>query len=82
VLSLYQTDDRPLPNIDPRSLADELVRRAKEYSSARITFIEEDSELKQVGGVGALLRYRISADHATPYEESSAVGRTEALVEA
>ena len=82
VLRLYQTDDRPLPNIDSRSLADELVRRAKEYSSARITFIEEDSELKQVGGVGALLRYRISADHATPYEESSAVGKTEALVEA
>jgi stalled ribosome rescue protein Dom34 len=82
VLRLYQTDDRPLPAIEPRSIADELVRRAQEYSAARVTFIEEASDLQHVGGVGALLRYRISADHATPYEESSAVAKTEALVEA
>ena len=82
VLELYRTDDRPLPKSDRRSIADEIVRLAQEVSAARFTFIEEVTRLKQIGGVGALLRYRISADHATPYDASDAVGRTEALVQA
>jgi peptide subunit release factor 1 (eRF1) len=82
VLKLYHTDKRPLPQIDAASIADELVRLAQQVSSARVTFIEDATRLKHVGGVGALLRYRISAEHATPYDESAAVARTEALVPA
>ena len=37
---------------------DELVARAQQ-SSARIRFIEDDNLLADVGGVGALLRFRI-----------------------
>jgi peptide chain release factor subunit 1 len=82
VLKLYRMDDRPLPKLDHRSIADELVRLAQQLSAARVTFIEDSSSLADVGGVGALLRYRISAEHATPYDESAAVARTEALVPA
>jgi peptide chain release factor subunit 1 len=39
-------------------LADELVKRAK-GTSARVTFIEDASLLKDYGGVAALLRFRI-----------------------
>jgi peptide chain release factor subunit 1 len=45
---------------EPRTVADELVRRAKLLSSARVTFIEDESLLASAGGVGALLRYRIT----------------------
>lgn len=45
--------------LEPRTVADELVTRAKQSSSAKVTFIEDDSLLESVGGVGALLRYRI-----------------------
>jgi peptide chain release factor subunit 1 len=45
---------------EPRSIADELVRRAQQMSSARVTFIEDESLLVTAGGVGALLRYRIT----------------------
>jgi peptide subunit release factor 1 (eRF1) len=55
--------------MDQRTVADELVRRATQLSSARITFIEDASALRNVGGVGALLRYRISAEKAAPYEQ-------------
>lgn len=82
VLKAYHVDGRPLPQLDQRSLADELVRQAQQVSSARITFIEDAERLKDVGGVGALLRYRISAEHATPYGESAAVAPSEALVSA
>ena len=82
VLKLYRVDDRPLPQFDHRSIADELVRLAQQLSSARVTFIEDSARLEDVGGVGAILRYRISPEHATPYDESSAVARTEALVPA
>lgn len=81
VLQLYNVDDQPLPQLDKRSIADELVRRADKLSSARVTFIEDPTQLSQVGGVGALLRYRISSDRAAPYEEGNAVPRSEALVE-
>ena len=82
VLKLYRVDDRPLPELDHRSIADELVRRAQQLSSARVTFIEDSTGLEDVGGVGALLRYRISPERATPYDESAAVARTEALIPA
>lgn len=39
-------------------LADELIRRAQQQS-ARIRFIEDAALLADVGGVGALLRFRI-----------------------
>jgi peptide subunit release factor 1 (eRF1) len=44
---------------EPRMIADEMVARAQQLSSARITFIEDESLLKSVGGAGAFLRYRI-----------------------
>lgn len=47
---------------EPRMIADELVSRAQQLSAARITFIEDESLLKSVGGTGALLRYRIEED--------------------
>jgi peptide subunit release factor 1 (eRF1) len=45
-------DDRQL------KLADELVTRAQQ-TSARVRFIEDPELLKEFGGVGALLRFRI-----------------------
>ena len=45
---------------EPRTVADELVRRAEQMSSARVTFIEDESLLASAGGAGALLRYRIT----------------------
>jgi peptide subunit release factor 1 (eRF1) len=39
-------------------LSDELVTRAQQ-TAARIRFIEDTSLLAEVGGVGALLRFRI-----------------------
>ncbi|MCA1579333.1 MAG: hypothetical protein LC794_18455 [Acidobacteria bacterium] len=79
VLELYQTDGELPAELDQRIVADELVRRANLLSSARVTFIEDDTRLEQVGGVGALLRYRISDESAVVYEQSDAVPRTKAL---
>lgn len=79
VLELYEPDGELPPALDPRTVADELVRRANTLSAARVTFIEDDTRLQQVGGVGALLRYRISAENAVPYEDSNAVARSQAL---
>jgi peptide subunit release factor 1 (eRF1) len=81
VLSLYSSSGEAAATLDQRTVADELVRRATQLSSARITFIEDDSALNHVGGVGALLRYRISAENAAPYEQGQAVSRAEALIE-
>ena len=78
VLELYEPDGE-VPALDQRTIADELVRRANLLSSARVTFIEDDTRLQQVGGVGALLRYRISPENAVPYDDSSAVPRSQAL---
>jgi peptide subunit release factor 1 (eRF1) len=52
--------DGAVANIEPDSVivADDLVTRARQ-TSARITFIEDSTLLEDVGGVGALLRYRI-----------------------
>jgi peptide chain release factor subunit 1 len=81
VLSLYSSSGEASAMLDERTVADELIRRATQLSSARITFIEDDSALKNLGGVGALLRYRISAESAAPYEQGQAVARTEALID-
>src|SRR5215207_7700391 len=79
VLTLYRGEE-PLPDeLDQRSVADELVRRANVLSSARVTFIEDSTRLERMGGVGALLRYRISEESAAPYEDSGAVPRAKAL---
>jgi peptide chain release factor subunit 1 len=66
--------------LDHRTVADELIRRAAELSSAQVTFIEDASLLEPVGGVGAFIRYRVSADSAAPYEQSGIVSKSEALV--
>ena len=79
VLELYQVDEELPAELDQRTIADELVRRANVLSSARVTFIEDDTRLEQVGGVGALLRYRISDENAVAYEQSDAVPRSKAL---
>jgi peptide chain release factor subunit 1 len=79
VLKVYEPDGELSQELDKRTVADELVRRANLLSSARVTFIEDDTRLQQIGGVGALLRYRISAENAVPYEDSSAVPRSKAL---
>lgn len=46
---------------DPVALAEELVTRARQ-TSADITFVEDAALLADVGGVGALLRYRLTPD--------------------
>jgi peptide chain release factor subunit 1 len=43
---------------EPAMLADELVTLARQ-TGAKITFVEDASLLAEVGGVGALLRYRV-----------------------
>src|SRR5438874_5869233 len=79
VLKIYGSAPSTL---DHRTVADELIRRATELSSARVTFVEDSSLLEPVGGVGAFIRYRVSPERATPYEQSNAVPRSEALIEA
>src|SRR5829696_7363808 len=79
VLKLYKNDEALPDPLDQRTVADELVRRANVYSSAKVTFIEDGIRLEQLGGVGALLRYRISEESAAPYEQSDSVPRAKAL---
>lgn len=79
VLKLYPADVVLPESLDQRSVADELVRRANVLSSAKVTFIEDSTRLESMGGVGALLRYRISPESAAPYEDSGAVPRAKAL---
>lgn len=79
VLELYRGED-PLPEeLDQQSVADELVKRANQLSSATVTFVEDSTRLERLGGVGGFLRYRISEDAAAPYEDSSSVPRAKAL---
>ena len=79
VLTLYR-DEQPLPDeLDQRSVADELVRRANVLSSAKVTFIEDSKRLEGLGGVGGFLRYRISEENAAPYESGDSVPRAKAL---
>ena len=71
VLELYRGEE-PLPDeLDQRSVADELVKRANTLSSATVTFIEDSTRLEMLGGVGGFLRYRIS--------DEGPVARTKAL---
>lgn len=79
VLTLYRGEE-PLPDeLDQRSVADELVRRANVLSSAKVTFIEDKKRLELVGGVGGFLRYRISEEKAVAYEQTDSVPRAKAL---
>ena len=79
VLTLYR-GEQPLPDeLDQRSVADELVRRANVLSSATVTFIEDSTRLEGLGGVGGFLRYRVSEEQAAPYEQSDAVPKAKAL---
>jgi peptide chain release factor subunit 1 len=79
VLRLYRSEE-PLPDeLDQRSVADELVKRANVLSSAKVTFIEDSTRLEQLGGVGGFLRYRISEENAVPYEQGDSVSRARAL---
>jgi peptide subunit release factor 1 (eRF1) len=52
--------DAAIANIEPDSVivADDLVTRARQ-TSARITFIEDATLLEEIGGCGAILRYRV-----------------------
>src|SRR5215212_5122086 len=79
VLKLYDVDGALPEELDQRTVADELVRRANVLSSARVTFIEDATRLERLGGVGAFLRYRISEENAVPYEQSDSVPRARAL---
>ena len=79
VLKLYDVDGALPEELDQRTVADELVRRANVLSSARVTFIEDSTRLERIGGVGAFLRYRISEENAVPYESSDSVPRAKAL---
>ena len=79
VLELYRGEE-PLPDeLDQRSVADELVKRANQLSSATVTFIEDSTRLEGLGGVGGFLRYRISEENASPYDDSASVPRAKAL---
>jgi peptide subunit release factor 1 (eRF1) len=80
VLAAYGKTRKEFETLDQRVVADELLKRATELSSARVTFIEDDSVLKNVGGVGALLRYRVSAENAAPYEQGKAASTAEAML--
>jgi Peptide chain release factor 1 (eRF1) len=60
VLKLYDVDGTLPEELDQRTVADELVRRANVLSSAKVTFIEDSTRLEPLGGVGGFLRYRIT----------------------
>jgi peptide subunit release factor 1 (eRF1) len=80
VLEIYGAD---IPEtLDARAVADELIRSANEMSAAKVSFVEDTTRLEQLGGVGALLRYRISEENAAPYESSDAVPRSRAISQA
>ena len=81
VLEIYGREGEQAPELDQRTVADELVRRANQLSSARVTFIESAERLEQVGGVGALLRYRVSAENAAPYEQADSAPRSRAMTQ-
>ena len=78
VLEVYGANDIP-ETLDSRAVADELIRRANQMSAARTTFVEDATRLEQLGGVGALLRYRISEENAAPYDQGDAIPRSRAI---
>src|SRR6185369_16410476 len=75
ILKLYDVDGAVPEELDQRTVADELVRRANVLSSARVTFIEDSTLLERLGGVGAFLRYRISEENAVPRAKAERSGR-------
>ncbi len=81
VLQAYDGGDGLPETFNQQTIANELVSRAKQLSAAKITFIEDATRLAQVGGVGALLRYRISEQSAAPYEQAGTTARSEALTQ-
>ena len=53
---------RDLPNVkEPRQIADELIKHAL-VSADDVCFIEDENLLSEFGGVGALLRYKMTAN--------------------
>lgn len=67
ILELYR-DEEPLPEeLNQRTVADELVRRANLLSSAQVTFVEDSPRLEGIGGVGAILRFRYNALNQKSY---------------
>ena len=81
VMEIYDGPNELPATLDQRIVAEDLIRRASQRSAAKVTFIEDAHRLEQVGGVGALLRYRISEQSAAPYEQGNQVSRSEALIE-
>lgn len=79
VLAAYTVDGVVPVEINTRIVADELVRRAQQLSSARVTFIEDGTLLEPVGGVGAFLRYRITEDPGASDEQSNATPKGAAM---
>ena len=62
ILENYATGEDETPNVkESRQIADELLRLALN-SAEKIRFIEDEFLLEKVGGVGALLRYTMSAN--------------------
>jgi peptide subunit release factor 1 (eRF1) len=57
-VTAVETTDPAAPETDRLAVADELVTRAQQ-TGARVRFIEDAALLEQVGGVGALLRFRL-----------------------
>lgn len=58
-------ENSEIPDVkEGRQIADELVRLALD-SAERVRFIEDENLLEKVGGVGALLRYKMSANQKT-----------------
>jgi peptide subunit release factor 1 (eRF1) len=77
VLAAYTVEGVVPVEIDQRVVADELVRRAEQMSSARVTFVEDEHLLEPIGGVGAFLRYRIADDSAVAYEQGGLVSEAQ-----
>ena len=81
VLAAYTVEGVVPVDFDQQVVADELIRRAEQLSSARVTFIEDESLLEPVGGVGAFLRYRVTDDTPVAYEQAGVAPKSEALTE-
>jgi peptide chain release factor subunit 1 len=58
-IDVTQSDPQNAPDSARMKLADDLVTKAQQ-SSSRIRFIEDPGLLADVGGVGAILRFRVS----------------------
>lgn len=61
--------------LEDGTLLDELIRQAV-LTDARVRFVHDHEGLRERGGVGALLRYRLDRSINAPPEEASEVGAT------